>query len=265
MNYLYLLLFCSNLLGGHDVHSSPKVVPSSNQKVELSDPPSSSPDPRVFFRAKGTFPTWTLAISEELIAFQSEDVRYPSFNSPYAEPVKVADANIRKYTLHTDAGTMEIELAQMLCQNEGSKERFPYSVIVYLQNNIDTSSTDFTGCGQYVTDPRLQEHTWVLEQIKDQHVGPDAFRDTLPYIEIKTNGNSFKGYGGCNTFTGRLYAEHALLRFTDLVITKEVCPPANREPDFISGLRFTTQYKFDNDHLILSNPSGTTLIFRKGT
>lgn len=264
MNYVYLLMICYHLVGGDALQNPTNKVANHEQNVVVTEPTNAPSDPRVFFRAKGTFPTWTLAISEELIAFQSEDVRYPSFNSPYVEPVKVVDANIKRYTVHTDAGTMEIELAQMLCQNEGSKERFPYSVIVYLKNNIDTSSTDFTGCGQYVTDPKLQEHTWVLEQIKDQHVGPDAFRDTLPYIEIKANGNSFKGYGGCNTFTGRLYAEHALLRFTDLVITKEVCPPANREPDFISGLRFTTQYQFDKDRLILSNPAGTTLIFRKG-
>lgn len=263
MNYVYLLLFCARLFGGHDMHSSTNVAPSSNQKVEPGVPSLSSPDPRVFFRAKGTFPTWSLSISELQIAFQSEDIRHPFFNAPYVEPVKVADANIRKYTVHTETGTMEVELAQMLCMNEGSKERFPYSVTVRLKTGVDTDFTSFTGCGQYVTDEKLQQNGWVLEKIKDEVIGPANFRDTLPWIEIKANGNSFKGYGGCNTFTGRLYAEHTLLRFTDLVITKETIPHGNREADFISGLRFTTQYRFEEDTLILANPTGTTLVFRK--
>lgn len=222
-----------------------------------------SPDPRIYFKAKGTFPNWTLSVSELQISFQSEDVRYPSFTSPHVDPVKAQDANIRTYSVHTEAGMMEVELAQMLCMNEGSKERFPYSVTVRLKNNIDTAFTTFTGCGQYVTDEKLQEFTWVLDSIKHEAVGPQNFRDTLPWIEIKANGNSFKGYGGCNTFTGRLYAEHTLLRFTDFVIKKEVCTPTNREAEVLNGLRFTTQYRFENGKLILANPSGTTLVFRR--
>ena len=144
MNYVYLLLFCARLFSGHDMHSSTNVAPSSNQKVEPGVPSFSSPDPRVFFRAKGTFPTWSLSISELQIAFQSEDIRHPFFNAPYVEPVKVADANIRKYTVHTETGTMEVELAQMLCMNEGSKERFPYSVTVRLKTGVDTDFTSFT-------------------------------------------------------------------------------------------------------------------------
>ena len=243
------------------------LVPSvafASHKSLVADPGQSSiPDPRIYFKAKGTFPAWSLSVSELQISFQSDDVRYPSFTSPHVDPVKVQDANIRKYAVQTEAGTMEIELAQMLCMVEGSKERFPYSVTVSLKNKIDTAFTVFTGCGQYVTDEKLQQNTWELDSIKHVAVGPSDFRDTLPWIEIKANGNSFKGYGGCNTFTGRLYAEHTLLRFTDFVIKKEVCSSANRETDFLNGLRFTTQYRFENEKLILANPSGTTLVFRR--
>jgi heat shock protein HslJ len=172
------------------------------------------------------------------------------------------DSNIKTYKVQTEAGQMEVEIAKMLCQNEGSKERFPYAVTIMIKQGRDTTYTYFTGCGLYVTDTRL-EAKWQLFQIKSDTVTAAQFNDTLPYVDLHANGNSIAGYAGCNTFNGRIFSERSLLRFTDLHLSKRDCPTKPKEDEFIRALQFSTQYAIEGDRLILSNPSGPTLTFKR--
>jgi len=150
----------------------------------------------------------------------------------------------------------------MLCQNANSHERFPYAVTIALKQGKDTTYTYFTGCGLYVTDTSL-ESKWILDLLKTDTVTAADFNDTLPFVTLRSNGNSFSGYGGCNTIQGRIFSERNLLRFTDFVVSKRTCATTNREKDFINSLKFSTQYVIEGDRLILSNPSGPMLTFKK--
>jgi heat shock protein HslJ len=216
----------------------------------------------IYFKANGADPVWTLTISPVQIDFKTQATGFNPMSAPHVEPIKAMDSNIKMYKVKIAGAELNVEIAKLLCQNENSHERFPYAVTISLRQGTDTTFTYFTGCGLYITDTRL-EAKWLLEQIKTETVTDFHFDDTLPYLILHANGNSFSGFGGCNTINGRIFSEHNLLRFTDFVLSKRECAPTNREKDFINALKFSTQFVVEGDHLILSNPGGPTLSFKK--
>ncbi len=216
----------------------------------------------IYFKANGVDPAWTLTISQYQVDFRTQASGFEPFSAPHTEPIKAMDSNIKMYRLNSGTAEMEVELAQMLCQNENSRERFPYAITIALKESGDTTATYFTGCGLYVTDTDLSAR-WVLEQLKEDSVSASQFNDTLPYLELHANGNSFSGYGGCNTIIGRIFSERTLLRFTDMVLSKRTCATKPKEDEFIKALQFSTRYAIEGDKLILSNPGGRLLVFRK--
>ena len=78
-----------------------------------------------------------------------------------------------------------------------------------------------------------------------------------------STGNEFLGFGGCNQMNGKVFYERGLLRFTNISTTRMMCAPNNKEADFLEALQNTTNYHFESRHLILSNPSGEKLVFKK--
>jgi heat shock protein HslJ/uncharacterized membrane protein len=215
----------------------------------------------VYFKAKGTSPEWELNISEDKIAFSSSLPDFSSFNAPHVEAVKAADMNVKKYSVETEAGQMDIQIIQGSCQVADSREGFSYKAEVRIRRGIDSTFTSFEGCGVYVTDPRLNGK-WQLYSMKGTEVTSQEYTTRLPELEIKSNGNSFSGFAGCNTISGRIFFERNLLRFTDVVATKMACDAMQYETAFLQALRFSTQYKFEDDRLILSYPDHTTLVFK---
>jgi heat shock protein HslJ/uncharacterized membrane protein len=216
----------------------------------------------IYFKAIGDDPVWNLTISSEQVVFQTHYFGTDKFTFPHAEPVRVVETHTKKYSLQSGEAQIIIELDEKLCQNASSRERFTYGVIISIKRNIDSTFTDFFGCGHYITDKDL-ESIWILNQIKSDTVTASDFNDTLPYLELHASGNSFKGYGGCNTIDGRIFSEWHLLRFTNLVLSKRTCGPTNKEQEFIKALQFSTQFKLEENRLILSNPGGVTLVFTK--
>jgi len=227
------------------------------QVKSTSNGPASS---AIYFKANGVDPLWTLTISQYQVDFRTQASGFEPFSAPHAEPIKAMDSNIKMYRLNSGSAEMEVELAQMLCQNENSRERFSYAITISLKESGDTTATYFTGCGLYVTDTGLSAR-WILEQLKEDSVSASQFNDTLPYLQLHANGNSFSGYGGCNTINGRLFSERTLLRFTDMVLSKRTCATKAKEDEFIKALQFSTQYTIEGDRLILSNPGGRLLVF----
>ena len=235
---------------------------TSQEDPVLALAASEAPGNTIYFKANGVDPVWTLTISPIQIDFKTQATGFNPVSAPHVEPIKAMDSNIKMYKVKTAGAELNIELTKMLCQNENSHERFPYAITISLRQGTDTTFTYFTGCGLYVTDTSL-EAKWTLEQLKTEAVTAVDFNDTLPFLELHSNGNAFSGYGGCNKINGRIFSERNLLRFTDFVVSKNTCAPTNREKDFINGLKFSTQYTIEGDHLMLSNPSGPTLSFKK--
>lgn len=216
--------------------------------------------PTAYFKAYGTEPTWNLGIAEDSVFFHSDIAGCRHVVMKHMPPVKVN--GMKQYQLSTADASVSIEIAEMLCENQSTHERFLYSVHIVFKQKKDGTVTSFQGCGLYVPDARLQ-HKWQLHSIRGNTVTKENFSATMPYIIIESGGSSVKGYAGCNTFNGRIYYEKDLLRFTDIFPTKIECDPANQEKMFMESLQFTTQYQFASDTLILSYPGREMLRFIK--
>ena len=221
-----------------------------------------SEEATIYFKAIGDDPVWNLTISSEQVVFQTHYFGTDKFIFPHAEPVRVAETQTKKYSLQSGEAQIIIELDEKICQNTSSRERFTYGVIISIRRIADSTFTDFFGCGHYITDKNL-ESTWVLNQIISDTVSAADFNDTLPYLVLHAFGNSFKGFGGCNTIDGRIFSERQLLRFTNLVLSKRTCGPGNKEQEFIRALQFSTHFAIEDNRLILSNPGGVMLIFAR--
>lgn len=215
---------------------------------------------KIYFRAMGNEPEWSLKISESSIEFSSLKPGFESFTSPHAEPVRAMDANVKMYRLATASGTMNIQVSQQECVNTMSGEKSPYTIrIEFTKNN---QSNTFYGCGNYITDSRLHD-IWALEKLNGTTVHPADYNKGVPNLEINCSTNIFMGHAGCNRMNGTLFYELGLIRFTDIITTRMACPANNKEAEFLKALRSTTTYKVENLKLTLSNPNGELLVFRK--
>jgi len=99
--------------------------------------------------------------------------------------------------------------------------------------------------------------------IKTNAVIDSFFKEQHPYLELAVDGSYFTCFAGCNTISGRLFFERSLLRFTDLVLSKDKCDQIEFEKNVIKALQFTTQFSILRDELTLGNPTETTMKLRK--
>lgn len=214
----------------------------------------------IYFRGTGNEPEWSLKIAEETIEFTSLKPGFESFKSTHVEPIRAMDANVKMYHIATESGTMNIQISHQECVNIMSGEKNPYSVHIEIVKN--NNSTNFSGCGNYITDSRLHD-IWVLEKLNGKTVSTTDFMKELPNLEINSATNNFMGFAGCNRMNGTIFFEKGLLRFTNIITTRMACPGNNKESEFLKALQSTTTYKVENMKLMLSNPSGEKLVFKK--
>ncbi|MNL49414.1 META domain protein [compost metagenome] len=137
----------------------------------------------------------------------------------------------------------------------------PYKVTVEIKNNSELEAEKLSGCGKYNTDYRLHD-IWVLEELNGFKVFITDFQRELPRIEINSAENKFMGYGGCNAISGTIFYEKDLLRFSKVISTLMACA-GNKEGEFVKALQNVTTYKIGDNKLMLSNPSGKLLVFKK--
>jgi len=216
----------------------------------------------VYFKANGTTPIWNLDIAEDQIEFHSATPGFDHFILPHAEPIRSENGNIKTYKVKSKEVELEIQIAEMLCENPNSHERFPFSVTINVKRKADNVPTVFSGCGLYVPDNRLHGR-WMVESIRSVPVQDSLFKQQPLYLELAVDGSYFTGFAGCNMISGRLFFERALFRFTDFVLQKDKCDQITVEKSMIGALQFTTQYTISRDELILGNPSETTMKLRK--
>lgn len=215
---------------------------------------------RIYFRAMGNEPEWSLKISETAIEFSSLKPGFESFASAHVEPIRAMDANVKMYRLTSESSSMNIQLSQQDCVNTMSGEKLPYTIRIEISKNNITNT--FNGCGLYVTDSRLHD-IWALEKLNGKTVSATDFTKEIPNLEINSSTNTFTGFAGCNRMNGAIFFEMGLLRFTNIITTRMACPAINKEAQFLKALQSTTTYKVENLRLTLSNPSGEKLVFKK--
>lgn len=214
----------------------------------------------IYFRGNGNEPDWSLKISEKTIEFTSLKPGFETLTGNHVEPIRAMDANVKMYRVATGDVAMIIQIMQQECVNTMSGDKSVYSVrIEILKNN---NSTFLSGCGNYVTDPRLHD-IWVLEQLNGKKVTLTDFTKELPNLEINSSTNQFMGFAGCNRMNGTIFFERGLLRFTNTITTRMFCGENNKENEFLKALQNTTTYNVKNLRLTLTSPSGEVLVFKK--
>lgn len=214
----------------------------------------------IYFRGNGNEPDWSLKISEKTIEFTSLKPGFETLTGNHVEPIRAMDANVKMYRVATGDVTMIIQIMQQECVNTMSGDKSVYSVrIEILKNN---NSTFLSGCGNYVTDPRLHD-IWVLEQLNGKKVTLTDFTKELPNLEINSSTNQFMGFAGCNRMNGTIFFERGLLRFTNTITTRMFCGENNKENEFLKALQNATTYNVKNLRLTLTSPSGEVLVFKK--
>ncbi|PVX47818.1 heat shock protein HslJ [Flavobacterium sp. 103] len=214
----------------------------------------------IYFRGNGNEPDWNLKISENTIEFSSLMPGFETLTGNHVEPLRAMDANVKMYRVTDKSITMIIQIMQQECVNTMSGEKSSYSVRIEIVK--DNNSTFLSGCGNYITDPRLHD-IWVLEQLNGKKVSLTDFTKELPNLEINSTTNQFMGFAGCNRMNGTIFFERGLLRFTNTITTRMACSENNKENEFLKALQSTTTYKVKNLRLTLTNQSGNELVFKK--
>ena len=221
-----------------------------------------SPDRIPYFKAQGTEPFWGLKIHADRIVLTSPE---DSIVMPHPEPIRVADSNIKMYRSQTDGASMDVIIAQKECINAMSGEAFPYQTTISYRENGGQEARTLEGCGEYLTDHRLND-IWVLEEMEGKKVDheKDFKGSDLPYMELYTNENRFSGFSGCNRMTGSLSFEWDVLRFEQVASTRMACPNMEQEGKFLEALQGITRYAMENNRLYLSNDGKAPfLVFKK--
>lgn len=225
----------------------------SNDKTQSMKPENN----QIYFRSNGTEPFWMLEIGESGIKMTTPE---ETMLFPPSTAVRAMDANVKYYKTKNSDSELNIVISQHVCTNEMSGMESPYSVTITYKTQKET--VDLKGCGEYITDYRLYD-IWVLETLNGNKITTTDFSREFPTLEINTNTNTFMGFAGCNSMNGELFFEKGLLRFTNIVTTRMMCEPTNKEADFLLALKRSTAYEIGNNRLTLSNPEGETLVFKK--
>lgn len=218
------------------------------------------PEEVIYFKAAGTEPFWGLEISPASIRLNTLS---DTLITPHAEPVRAADANVKRYDLATEASLLQIEISQAECTNQMSGEKFPYTVRIAYGRTGGPELKKVEGCGRYVPDYRLHD-IWVLESMRGAAVSASDYPEGLPSLEIRAAEQAYSGATGCNRMMGTFFWEPGILRFGPAAVTRKACPGlGSREQEFLSALAGSTTYSIAENRLRLRNPDGELLVFRK--
>jgi heat shock protein HslJ/uncharacterized membrane protein len=263
---LLLLLLGLGCGSKKEKEKAPKTaVPVSTEMTSREKPADSifnKDGERILFKASGNEPFWGLEITEKSIVFTSLTEGLESFHAPVTEPIKAMDANVKVYRSQPETGSIQVQLAQMLCTDDMSGKVSDHKVEVAIKRDTDPDNIVFMGCGNYRTDYRLYD-IWVLEEMGGKSVGKEDFGQQVPYLEINSSQNTFLGHAGCNRMNGKIWNEGPLLRFSEVILTRKACGPENREPSFLQHLGKSTHYEIKENRLRLGNADGPTLVFKK--
>lgn len=259
ITFLVTIVFILLLSSCKSTENKSENTPVSDKIIETTEVENNTIEN--YFKGTGTEPFWGLKISNDMIEFTSLVEGFESFKTPHVEPILAADANVKMYRVTTESVSMRIEIIQGECSDNMSDNIYSYKVTVEITRSKDKAPTLFKGCGNYITDYRLND-LWVLEEIQGSRVIATNGKE-LPNMEINSAKNNFSGYAGCNRMSGQIFSEKKLIRFQKIAVTKMMCPDDQNEVAFLKALQKVTQYEIKNNRLYLSNPDEQLLVFKK--
>lgn len=243
-HFLCMAILLCIAVGCKPKKASDKTIDKAVDSMEVQTPveKSISNKQKPYFTATGTEPFWSVEIFDNFIVYKTPK---DSIKTPHTEPVRAADANVKRYRIQTESVELIIQIQQKKCTNAMSGKMSPYSVSVDIKKTADKDFQKLEGCGNYNTDYRLQD-IWLLETLNGKNVSLADFKKELPTMQINAAENTFTGYAGCNRMNGELFFEKGLLRFTQVGTTKMMCEPTNKEAEFLKALESSSTYNIEN-------------------
>ncbi len=215
----------------------------------------------IMFYATGNEPFWSLDMSKgNSIVFTT--LEGAKLVTPPVEPARAMDANVKRYSATTEAGSLTVTIMAEECTDNMSGDKFGYKVKIQYKPEGSVEEKELTGCGRYVPDYAL-EGKWKLRKIGDEVIVDSLYSKKFPFLEFRTDEMQVGGIAGCNTIRGGMWQEGDVLRFTQMISTLMACPEELRETEILSGLNNTTAYQIEGDILTLSNPNGVLLVYEK--
>ncbi|QMU27355.1 META domain-containing protein [Adhaeribacter radiodurans] len=113
----------------------------------------------------------------------------------------------------------------------------------------------------YINNVTLESGKWILINLNSQEVIKQN-ADRPIYLEFNVTDQKLTGFAGCNRLFGAFNSKGSAIAFSQIGSTKMICPDANIETDFISGLQQITRYQIDGEKLLLYNRTNLLLTLR---
>lgn len=205
------------------------------------------------FIAEGNEPGWTLHVDfDEMLRFKA--LTGDSIEASVPEP-KVTGKE-EKYTIETEAGSIQVSITEEPCKDSMSGESFSHTVSVIINEE------EYQGCGKYLTkNDMAYEGQWILVSLNDKSFSQSNTQD-IPMLEISGDENIISGSTGCNRLNGQVKVEGDHIRIENITTTRMACRD-NYEKEFLQAIKNINSYRVEENQLMLMHDEEEILIFKK--
>lgn len=104
---------------------------------------------------------------------------------------------------------------------------------------------------------------WTLTHLNKNTVVVAENMQTIT-LQIDTASNKFKGFGGCNSYSGTFSSDDTKnISFNKIISTKKYCAPPSMEPLYFSVINKSNSYLLSKNELILYDNMVEVARFKK--
>lgn len=215
------------------------------------------------FYARGNEPGWVLEIDFDS-SMKFSEMNGLNIITSAVKGMKAQETDLTNFRAQTERGEeLSVTISKLKCQDNMSGEIFDCTVRVQIKNSNESNFFEFSGCGKYLYDYRLND-IWAMEEMTDVVLKKENLMKGLPIFEFNLRDMRFSGHAGCNQIGGAIELQGNKITFENIISTKMLCPDMSVEQKVIQTLnngKFT--YKIEKLKLILESDEHTKMIFRK--
>lgn len=253
--FLFTVQACSPKMNEENVSATdiPADEPATEVEGHLADHWLKKSQEGIDFIATGNEPFWSVEIDfEKSMTFSTMDAP-DKMSTPVPEPIRPQDVDAISYRANTDKGNLYVTLFKEKCADSMSGLESPYRVQVSFKAGDSDNYEEYTGCGRYLGNYRLND-IWALTHMDGNALSPNDFPKGVPTLELQLNAGKVFGNSGCNQMSGSITLRKDALAFGQLVSTKMACPALQFETRYLKALSGNTlDYKLEGLILQLSN------------
>ena len=202
------------------------------------------------FRARGNEPGWSLDVAAREMTLLAD---YGERRIVAATPAPARSGDTTRWAARAAGHEVLVTVVDRLCHDGMSGFAFPRTVVVRLDGRA------LRGCGGETVDVLLGTR-WIVRTIEGAAVPADSRPTLLFEAEARVSGRA-----PCNGFSGTFALRGDELTFSELAMTRMLCPPAvmQREQRFLALLREVRRFERPaGDSLVLRTEDGRAIVAR---